>query len=132
MIVITELVGRLAGPLMFALILLAMTFWLETTGAMGFALSIMLNSVVVFILFGISILATGRLRSGPTHAAIALSAAFAAFSGSAAANVVGTGAFTIPLIKSHGFSPHFAAGIEAAAFTWPNRRGCPIRRPPSP
>lgn len=155
-IVITELVRRLAGPLMFVLILLAivymkwgapdwlfyptqpkdwdllaMTFWLETTGAMGFALSIMLNSVVVFILFGVliqatgasdailkmSILATRRLRGGPAHAAIASSAAFGTFSGSAAANVVGTGTFTIPLIKSHGFSPKFAAGIEAAAST---------------
>jgi TRAP transporter 4TM/12TM fusion protein len=155
-IVITELVRRLAGPLMFVLIvlavaymkwgapewlfyttqpkswdLLAMTFWLETSGAMGFALSIMLNSVVVFILFGVliqatgasdailkmSILATRRLRGGPAHAAIASSAAFGTFSGSAAANVVGTGTFTIPLIKSHGFSPRFAAGIEAAAST---------------
>jgi TRAP transporter 4TM/12TM fusion protein len=155
-IVITELVRRLAGPLMFVLILLAvaymkwgapawlfystqpkswdllaMTFWLETSGAMGFALSIMLNSVVVFILFGVliqatgaseailkmSILATRRLRGGPAHAAIASSAAFGTFSGSAAANVVGTGTFTIPLIKSHGFGPRFAAGIEAAAST---------------
>ena len=155
-IVITELVRRLAGPLMFGLIvlavaymkwgapewlfyatqpksweLLAMTFWLETSGAMGFALSIMLNSVVVFILFGVliqatgasdailkmSILATRRLRGGPAHAAIASSAAFGTFSGSAAANVVGTGTFTIPLIKSHGFGPRFSAGIEAAAST---------------
>jgi TRAP transporter 4TM/12TM fusion protein len=155
-IVITELVRRLAGPLMFGLIvlavaymkwgapewlfyptapkswdLLAMTFWLETSGAMGFALSIMLNSVVVFILFGVLIQATGasdailkmsilttrRLRGGPAHAAIASSAAFGTFSGSAAANVVGTGTFTIPLIKSHGFGPRFSAGIEAAAST---------------
>ena len=42
---------------------------------------------------------------------------FGTFSGSAGANVVGTGTFTIPLIKSRGFSPRFAGGIEVAAST---------------
>ncbi len=155
-IVVTELVRRLAGWFMFALILLAilymrfgapdwlfyntapktwelmaMNFWLETTGAMGFALSVMLQNVTVFILFGVIIQATGAadailkiamvttrsLRGGPAHAAIVSSAMFGTFSGSAAANVVGTGTFTIPLIKARGFSPRFAGGIEAAAST---------------
>ncbi|MEZ5789912.1 MAG: TRAP transporter fused permease subunit [Nitratireductor sp.] len=155
-IVVSELVRRLAGWFMFGLILLAviymkfgapawlfyvtapktwelmaMNFWLETTGAMGFALSVMLQNVIVFILFGVIIQATGAseailkiamvttrsLRGGPAHAAIVSSAMFGTFSGSAAANVVGTGTFTIPLIKSRGFSPRFAGGIEAAAST---------------
>ncbi|MEM8915699.1 MAG: TRAP transporter large permease subunit, partial [Pseudomonadota bacterium] len=155
-VVIVELVRRLAGWMMFILIifavlymkwgdptglfyetasktwdLLALNFWLETTGAMGFALSIMIQNVVIFILFGVIIQATGaadailkialvatrRLRGGPAHAAIVSSAMFGTFSGSAAANVVGTGTFTIPLIKSRGFSPRFAGGIEAAAST---------------
>ena len=154
--VIAELVRRLAGWLMFGLVvlavlymkwgapawlfyqttdktweLLAMNFWLETSGAMGFALSIMIQNVVIFILFGVVIQATGaadallkialvatrRLRGGPAHAAVVSSAMFGTFSGSAAANVVGTGTFTIPLIKSRGFSPRFAGGIEAAAST---------------
>lgn len=110
---------------------LAMNFWLETSGAMGFALSIMINNVVIFILFGvviqatgaadailkIALLATARLRRGPAHAAIVSSAVFGTFSGSAAANVVGTGTFTIPLIKTRGFSPRFSGGIKAAAST---------------
>ncbi|MEM9012096.1 MAG: TRAP transporter fused permease subunit [Pseudomonadota bacterium] len=155
-VVVAELVRRLAGWVMFALIVLAvvymkygapdwlfyqtgvktwdvlaMNFWLETSGAMGFALSIMIQNVVIFILFGVVIQATGaaeailkialaatrRLRGGPAHAAIVSSAMFGTFSGSAAANVVGTGTFTIPLIKSRGFSPRFAGGIEAAAST---------------
>lgn len=155
-IVVAELVRRLAGWVMFGLIILsvlymkygapegwfyptgakewdvlAMNFWLETSGAMGFALSIMINNVVIFILFGVVIQATGaadailkialrataRLRGGPAHAAIVSSAMFGTFSGSAAANVVGTGTFTIPLIKSRGFSPRFSGGIEAAAST---------------
>ena len=36
-------------------------------------------------------------------------------SGSTVANVVGTGTFTIPLIKQKGFKPEFAGGIEATA-----------------
>jgi len=155
-VVIAEMVRRLAGWLMFGFVitavvymkfgapeglfyptspktweLMAMNFWLETTGAMGFALSIMINNVVIFILFGVIIQATGaaeailkiaitttrRFRGGPAHAAIVSSAMFGTFSGSAAANVVGTGTFTIPLIKSRGFSPRFSGGIEAAAST---------------
>ena len=91
----------------------------------------MIQNVVIFILFGVIIQATGaadailkialvatrRLRGGPAHAAIVSSAMFGTFSGSAAANVVGTGTFTIPLIKSRGFSPRFSGGIEAAAST---------------
>ena len=87
--------------------------------------------MVIFISFGVIIQATGaaeailkiaiattrQFRGGPAHAAIVSSAMFGTFSGSAAANVVGTGTFTIPLIKSRGFSPRFAGGIEAAAST---------------
>jgi TRAP transporter 4TM/12TM fusion protein len=36
-------------------------------------------------------------------------------SGSAVANTATTGTFTIPLMRSAGFKPHVAAGIEAAA-----------------
>lgn len=40
---------------------------------------------------------------------------FGSFTGSAAANLAGTGAFTIPLMKKHGIPPKVAGGIEAAA-----------------
>ena len=40
---------------------------------------------------------------------------FGSFTGSAAANLAGTGAFTIPLMKQHGIPPKVAGGIEAAA-----------------
>ena len=40
---------------------------------------------------------------------------FGTMSGSTVANIVGTGTFTIPMIKKRGFSPTFAAGIEATA-----------------
>ena len=60
-------------------------------------------------------LATRRTRGGPAHAAILSSSLFGTMSGSTVANIVGTGTFTIPMIKRRGFSPTFAAGIEATA-----------------
>jgi TRAP transporter 4TM/12TM fusion protein len=43
------------------------------------------------------------------------SALFGSISGSAIANTVSTGAFTIPMMKKVGFRPHVAGGIEPAA-----------------
>ena len=59
--------------------------------------------------------ATARTRGGPAHAAIAASGLFGTLSGSTVANVVGTGVFTMPMIKRHGFSARFAGAVEAAA-----------------
>jgi TRAP transporter 4TM/12TM fusion protein len=61
--------------------------------------------------------ATSRLRGGPAHGAVLASAMFGTMSGSAAANVMSIGVFTIPTIRRHGFSANFAAGVEAAAST---------------
>ena len=58
-----------------------------------------------------------RFRGGPAHAAIMASSLFGTVSGSAVANVVGTGVITIPMIKKRGFSPAFAGGVEATAST---------------
>ncbi len=43
---------------------------------------------------------TGRLRGGPAKAAVVSSAMFGTISGSSTANVVATGTFTIPLMKT--------------------------------
>jgi TRAP-type uncharacterized transport system fused permease subunit len=40
---------------------------------------------------------------------------FGSISGSAIANTVSTGTFTIPMMKKAGFRPHIAGGIEPAA-----------------
>ncbi len=66
-------------------------------------------------LLKISISLTGALRGGPAHAAIAASGFFGTISGAVTANVVGTGVFTIPMIKARGFKNSFAGGVEAAA-----------------
>lgn len=108
---------------------LSVILWYGYQGVFSTTLGIVLNVVVIFVLFGnllestgagrslikFSLVLTGRLRGGPAHAAIVASSMFGTMSGSTVANVVGTGTFTIPMIKQRGFSPTFAGGIEATA-----------------
>lgn len=104
--------------------------WYNTNkGVFGSITNIVLVTVFVFIIFGVllegtgagdtllkfAFLATRRTRGGPAHAAILASSLFGTMSGSTVANIVGTGTFTIPMIKKRGFTPTFAAGIEATA-----------------
>ena len=60
---------------------------------------------------------TGHYRGGPAKIAVITSAFFGTISGSAAANVYATGAFTIPMMKKAGYRPAFAGAVEAAAST---------------
>ena len=53
----------------------------------------------------------------PQKVSIIASSMFGTISGSIVANVVGTGAFTIPVMKKTGFSPEFAGAVEATAST---------------
>ena len=57
----------------------------------------------------------GGFRGGPAKVAVVASSLFGTISGSAVANVVGTGTFTIPLMKKSGFDPEFAGAVETAA-----------------
>jgi len=105
------------------------TTWYSQDGVFGRPASIVANLVLIFIIFGaileasgagaillkMSFAATAAIRGGPAHAAIMASAMFGTMSGSAMANVVGTGVFTIPMIKKRGFTPPFAGAVEAAA-----------------
>ena len=105
-------------------------FWYNTNkGVFGSITNIVLSTVFIFIIFGVLLEGTGagdtllkfaflltrRTRGGPAHAAILASSLFGTMSGSTVANIVGTGTFTIPMIKKRGFTPAFAAGIEATA-----------------
>ena len=103
--------------------------WFSFDGVFGRPMATVVSTILIFIVFGallellaidkvlvrLAMAATGRLRSGPAAAATVASGLFGTISGSAVANVVGTGVITIPLIKKHGFSPRFAAAVEAAA-----------------
>lgn len=57
----------------------------------------------------------GSKRGGPAKVAVISSALFGTVSGNSVANVVSTGAFTIPLMRSVGYKPKFAAAVEATA-----------------
>lgn len=104
---------------------------LGAEGIFGIPLGVAATFVFVFVLFGaflevtgagkffidLAYAATGRQRGGPAKAAVIASAGMGSISGSAIANVVTTGAFTIPLMKKLGYRPAQAGGIEAAAST---------------
>ena len=105
--------------------------WYSFDGVFGLPVTVVLSLIFIFIIFGavlegtgagaillrIAWRVTGSLRGGPAHAAVVASSMFGTFSGSSAANVVGTGVFTIPMIKQRGFSNAFAGGVEASAST---------------
>lgn len=59
----------------------------------------------------------GRQRGGPAKVAVITSALEGTVSGSSVANTVGSGSFTIPMMKRLGYRPEFAAAVEAAAST---------------
>ena len=104
---------------------------LGAEGIFGLPLGVAATFIFVFVLFGaflevtgagkffidLAYAATGRQRGGPAKAAVIASAGMGSISGSAIANVVTTGAFTIPLMKKLGYRPAQAGGIEAAAST---------------
>ncbi len=114
----------------FSLTEISEALWYNTNkGVFGSITNIVLSTVFIFIIFGVllegtgagdtllkfAFLLTSRTRGGPAHAAILASSLFGTMSGSTVANIVGTGTFTIPMIKKRGFSPAFAGGIEATA-----------------
>ena len=59
----------------------------------------------------------GKMRGGPAKVAVIASGFFGSISGSVVGNVVGTGTFTIPLMKKNGFEPETAGAVEAVAST---------------
>ena len=102
-----------------------------TNGIIGTPISVCSTYIALFLLFGafleasgcsdfindIAISLTGKIKSGPALSAVVASGLMGSINGSAVANVVGTGTFTIPLMKSRGYKPQFAGGVEAVAST---------------
>lgn len=124
----SELPGMF-GHAGFGMVEFIESIWYNYSGVFGNTTTIVLGLVWIYIVFGVLLEATGagrallrislfltsRTRGGPAYAAIVASSLFGTMSGSTVANVVGTGTFTIPLIKQRGFKPEFAAGIEATS-----------------
>jgi TRAP transporter 4TM/12TM fusion protein len=104
---------------------------LDSNGILGLPISVAATIVIAFIFFGTllsitggsqffteaAMLAMGRFRGGSMKIAVLASGLFGSISGSAVANVVGTGVVTIPMIKRDGYPAHKAAAIEAVAST---------------
>lgn len=59
----------------------------------------------------------GNKRGGPAKVAVVTSALMGTVSGSSVANTVGSGSFTIPMMKKLGYKPEFSAAVEASAST---------------
>ena len=104
---------------------------MTTAGVLGITTSTSVSFIFYFVLFGafyaavgggqlfidLAIRAAGRATGGTAKAAIIGSSLMGSISGSAVANVVSTGVFTIPLMKKTGVPAHRASGIEAIAST---------------
>jgi TRAP transporter 4TM/12TM fusion protein len=105
--------------------------YVTTEGILGMPLGVASTFVYLFILFGaflhktglgkffidLALAATGHKIGGPAKVAVMASGLFGTISGSSVANVVTTGTFTIPLMKSIGYKAEFAGAVEAAAST---------------
>ena len=59
----------------------------------------------------------GFAAGGPAKVAVLASALQGTVSGSSVSNTVGSGSFTIPMMKNLGYNPEFAGAVEAAAST---------------
>ncbi len=105
--------------------------YLGTEGIYGIATGVVATYVFHFVLFGIlaqhtglgqlfinlSNIVAGRYAGGSAKISVVSSGLLGMISGSSIANTVTTGAFTIPMMKKKGFTPEFAAGVEASAST---------------
>ena len=105
--------------------------YLTTDGILGVPTGVSATFVFLFILFvaflrrtqisnfylDLAFALTGRSRGGAAKASVVASSFFGTISGSAVANTVGTGSFTIPLIIKSGYRRHFAGPAQAFSST---------------
>lgn len=103
--------------------------YLKTEGLFSTAIGASVQYIFLFILFGaflaksgmgqffndLALALAGHQQGGPAKVAVISSAFMGSINGSAVANVVGTGAFTIPLMKKIGYEKNFAGAVEASS-----------------
>lgn len=104
-------------------------FFANTEGIYGTSVSVAASYIFLFILFGcvmqksgmgqffndMALALAGHTKGGPAKVSVIASGFLGSINGSAVANVVTTGAFTIPLMKKTGYSKEFAGAVESAA-----------------
>lgn len=103
--------------------------YLTTEGIYGTAIGVSATYIFLFVLFGaflnktgmgqlfndVAMAMAGHTSGGPAKVAVISSGFLGSINGSAIANVVTTGSFTIPLMKRTGYSKNFSGAVEAAA-----------------
>ena len=103
--------------------------FINTEGIYGTSVDVAASYIFLFILFGsvmnksgmgkffndLALAFAGSSKGGPAKVAVIASGFLGSINGSAVANVVTTGAFTIPLMKKTGYSKEFAGSVEASA-----------------
>lgn len=108
---------------------LCTSIFYKSDGVFGIMANVLATYIVLFVVFGAfleksgaqsffieyPLAAVGHKIGGPGKVAVIASGFFGSISGSAIANTVSTGAFTIPMMKKAGFRPHVAGAIEPAA-----------------
>jgi len=146
-VLLLEATRRMLGPMLPVTAILFLAYGLAFTstlpsvileqvfmtpeGIFGIPIAVSATYMVLFILFGslvekmgvgqlfmdFAVAITGRQIGGPAKVAVVTSGLFGTVSGSAVANVMTTGVFSIPLMKRMGFKPAFAGSVEAVAST---------------
>ncbi len=115
----------------FTLNILIQDTYASMNGIFGLVAYIFSAYVVLFVIMGaffqrigadaflidLPLALTGRFRGGAAKSCVTASMFFGMISGSATANTVTTGAFTIPMMKRVGYRPEVAGAIEPAAST---------------
>lgn len=115
----------------FALDRLAYSTYVGTSGIFGTPLGVAVTILITYIVFGrlmqeagagqwfinLAMAVAGWTRGGVAKASIVASALFGMISGSPSAEVATIGSITIPMMVSTGYSPRFAAAVEAVAGT---------------
>ncbi len=108
---------------------LCTTIFYKSDGVFGIMANVLATYVILFVIFGAflkkcgaerffidwPLAAVGHRIGGPAKVSVIASGLFGSVSGSAIANTVSTGTFTIPMMKKAGFKPHVAGAIEPAA-----------------
>lgn len=126
-----EIFPGIWGHKRFGISLILQTFYHTTNGIWGTMIGISATILAMFSVFAavlgetggsetfvkIGKKLTGRLTGGTAKMSLISDALFGMISGSAMANVVGTGVFTIPMMKKSGFPSKWAAAFEAVGST---------------
>jgi TRAP transporter 4TM/12TM fusion protein len=108
---------------------LCTSIFYKSDGVFGIMANVLATYILLFVIFGafleksgaqrffidFPLAAVGHRIGGPAKVSVIASGLFGSISGSAIANTVSTGSFTIPMMIKAGFKPHVAGGIEPAA-----------------